>query len=56
MALRKHGKLRFNPVPYLLGMAFADGELFGLDSSQGLKEMDSGSESIRLLWRQSVMN
>lgn len=55
VAMREHGKLRFNPVPYLLTLAFADNALFGLDNIEALDNMEpDGPEPIRLLWKPCV--
>src|SRR3981081_4051205 len=55
VALREHRKLRFNPVPWLLLLAFQDNGLFGLDTVEQLEEMDPDTtEPIRLLWKPSV--
>lgn len=57
MAMREHGKLRFNPVLFLLTLAFADEAFFGLNSLEALEFMNpDGTESIRILWKSSVAN
>lgn len=35
--MREHGKLRFNPVPWLLEMAVQDGAFLHFDSLETLK-------------------
>ncbi|KKA25166.1 hypothetical protein T310_0806 [Rasamsonia emersonii CBS 393.64] len=40
VVMREHGKLRFNPVPYLLMLAFADNTLFSLDNIEALDNME----------------
>lgn len=53
--MREHGKLRFNPVPYLLVLAFADGALFDLDSPEELERWDpDNNEPTRLLWKTHI--
>ena len=57
VAMREHGKLRFNPVPYLLALAFADGAFFGLDSPEALERWDpDDNEPTRLLWKPHMVN
>ena len=57
VAMREHGKLRFNPVPYLLALAFADGAFFGLDSPEALERWDpDNNEPTQLLWKPDMMN
>ena len=56
VAMREHGKLRFNPVPYLLALAFADGALFDMDSPKDLECWDpDNNEPTRLLWRPHIV-
>lgn len=38
--MREHGKLQFNPVPYLLALAFADSAFFNMDSPKDLECWD----------------
>ena len=53
--MREHGKLRFNPVPYLLPSAFVDGALLDLDSPEDLERWDpDNNEPTRLLWRSQM--
>jgi hypothetical protein len=53
--MREHGKLRFNPVPWLLEMAVQDGAFLHFDSLETLKNWNpDNNEPIPLLWRPSV--
>ncbi|KAL1979025.1 hypothetical protein VTN96DRAFT_7357 [Rasamsonia emersonii] len=55
VAIREHGKLCFNLVPYLLMLAFADNTLFSLDNIEVLDNMEpDGNEPIRLLWKPCI--
>ncbi|GFG16438.1 hypothetical protein IFM61392_09507 [Aspergillus lentulus] len=55
VAMREHGKLRFNPVPWLLEMAVQDGAFLHFDSLETLKNWNpDNNEPIPLLWRPSV--
>ncbi|KAL4989600.1 hypothetical protein BDW68DRAFT_186264 [Aspergillus falconensis] len=55
IAMREHGKLRFNPVPWLLEMAVQDGAFLHLDSLQTLKTWNpDNNEPVPLLWKLSV--
>jgi len=44
VAMRKHSKFQFNPVPYLLALAFADKALFDMDSPKDLKCWDPDND------------
>lgn len=53
IAMREHGKLRFNLVPYLLALAFADGAFFYLNSPEELERWNP-EEPTRLLWKSDM--
>ncbi|RHZ51559.1 uncharacterized protein CDV56_105238 [Aspergillus thermomutatus] len=53
--MREHGKLRFNPVAFLLEMAIQDGAFRHIDSLDTLKRWNPDhKEPIPLLWASSV--
>ncbi|KAA8642336.1 uncharacterized protein ATNIH1004_011280 [Aspergillus tanneri] len=55
VAMREHGKLRFNPVAFLLEMAFQDGAFLHMDSLESLKRWNPDhNEPTPLLWDPSV--
>ncbi|RHZ59573.1 uncharacterized protein CDV56_101052 [Aspergillus thermomutatus] len=55
VAMREHGKLRFNPVAFPLEMAFQDGAFRHIHSLDTLKRWNPNhNEPIPLLWASSV--
>ncbi|KAI9725335.1 MAG: hypothetical protein M1834_001497, partial [Cirrosporium novae-zelandiae] len=58
--MTEYDKLRFDPIPYLLALAFADNALFGLNSPAALWTRQQQTripkgQSIHLLWKESVL-
>ncbi|KAL4958731.1 uncharacterized protein BDV14DRAFT_186161 [Aspergillus stella-maris] len=55
LAMREHRKLRFNPVAFLLVMAFQDGAFLHVDSMESLKRWNPDhNDPVPLLWKPSV--
>ncbi|KAL4746587.1 hypothetical protein BDW72DRAFT_197529 [Aspergillus terricola var. indicus] len=55
LAMREHRKLRFNPVAFLLEMAFQDCAFLHIDSLETLKRWDPDhNDPVPLLWKPSV--
>ncbi|KAL4867989.1 hypothetical protein BDV12DRAFT_170435 [Aspergillus spectabilis] len=53
--MREHGKLQFNPVPFLLEMAIQDGAFLHFDYWRRYKNWNlDNHEPTPLLWKPSV--